>query len=541
MMRAAALISALVSASAIGAASSAAAGFDRAALMAEAASEGFDATEEKYLAAASGGEAAAVIVLARFYMAHELWVEARAALERLGEEQDTDARVLEAECDYRMGRYERVIALAGEPDANNPLAAMALVRLGAYEEARKAFDKAPPIGGSTNLRSDYFLSRAEALIGTGAADDAEAALKAAGDSGVEGRRRFLQARIHSVRGDVLRAASAFKSAAASGADEWSMRARVAIAGREREIGAIEALSLEWRGGAFERDMQMALGRLRLDGADYDRGFRALKIVVDRYPRSDDAIAAQEAIAALLPTLLADESGLHPKDAARLFFENVEFAPPGHEGDRLIHEAARKLEALGLYAQAAQLLDHQVFKRLRGAERSIVAADLAELHLLARNPAEALRVLRSTRIAGLADGDVQRRRRLEAKALAANGDAGRALALLSAAPTAGDLLLRAEINWTRRAWPDAAADYASYVAATRALTSNEGRTAAVRAATAFLLAGDRAGYRAFAMEASLRLEGTAEADLIRTMGDVDREQFLANFMSSYRSVYGRDGS
>lgn len=540
-MRACALIAAFISASAIGAHSTATAGFDRATLMAEAVNEGFEATEEKYLAAASTGEAAAVVALARFYMAHELWVEACAALERLGEERDKTARALEAECDYRMGRYERVIALAGAPGANNPLAAMALVRLGAYDEARDAFEKAPPIDGSTNLRSDYFLSRAEALIETGATDDAEAALKAAGDSRSESRRRFLQARIHLARGDALKAAGAFRSAAASGADEWSMRARVAIAEREREIGVIEALSLEWRGGAFERDMQMALGRLRLDGADYDRGFRALKIVVDRFPRSDDAIAAQDAIAAMLPTLFADESGLHPKDAARLFFENVEFAPPGHEGDRLIHEVSSKLEALGLYEQAAQLLDHQVFRRLRGAERSIVAADLADLHLLARNPAEALRVLRSTRIAGLSEKDVQRRRRLEAKALAANGEADRALALLSAAPTAGDLLLRAEINWARRAWPDAAADYSSYVAGTRALTSNEDRTAAVRAATAFLLAGDRAGYRAFAMEASLRLEGSAEADLIRTMGDVDREQFLANFMSSYRSVYGREGS
>lgn len=535
MMRASAFIVALFVTGAVDAPASAAAGFDRAALMAEAASEGFDAAEEKYLAAASHGDAAALIALARFYMAHELWVEARAALKRIGDERDETVLDLEAECDYRSGRY------ASAPNAGNPLAAMALTRLGAYEEARAAFDRARPVDGSMNLRSDYFLGRAEASIETGQIDDAEAALAAAGDSGPASRRRFLQAKIHAARGDAFRAASALRSAAAGDADDWSMRARLVIAEKARDINAIEALSLEWRGGAFERDMQMALGRLRLEGADYDRGFRALKIVVDRFALSDAAVAAQEAIANVLPTLLADDSGLDPKDAARLFFENVEFAPPGREGDRLIHEASRKLEALGLYAQSAQLLDHQVFKRLRGAERSIVAADLAELHLLAGNPAEALRVLRSTRIAGLGDESVRRRRRLEAKALAADGQAERAISLLSETPTAGDLLLRADINWTARAFGPAAADYASYVAAVPTLTSQQDRTAAVRAATAFLLAGDRAGYRAFAREASLRLEGTAEAGLIRTLGDADREQFLANFMSAYRSVYGRDRS
>jgi hypothetical protein len=64
---------------------------------------------------------------------------------------------------------------------------------------------------------------------------------------------------------------------------------------------------------------------------------------------------------------------------------------------------------------------------------------------------------------------------------------------------------------------------------------------VRAATAFLLAGDRAGYRAFAKEAALRLEGTPEAGLIGALGDVDQDEFIARFMRSYRSVYGSSGS
>jgi hypothetical protein len=320
-----------------------------------------------------------------------------------------------------------------------------------------------------------------------------------------------------------------------------MRARLALAASEGDVTALEALSLEWRGGAFERDLQLVLGRLRLAGKDFSRGFAALALVVDRYPQSQAALEAQENVASALPDLFSDASGLHPKEAARLFFENVDFAPPGRDGDRLIQEAASKLEALGLYRQAAQILGHQVFKRLRGQDRAIVAADLASLDLLAGNPAEALRVIRSTRIAGLDDKHNQRRRLIEAQALAASGRGGEALTQLQEAPGADGLLLRAEINWSNRAWPEAARDYASYFTASTSVAARSVATAGVRAATAFLLAGDRAGYRAFAKEAVIRLEGMPESELIRTMGDVDQSQFLTKMMDSYRAVYSDNRS
>jgi CTP:molybdopterin cytidylyltransferase MocA len=136
--------------------------------------------------------------------------------------------------------------------------------------------------------------------------------------------------------------------------------------------------------------------------------------------------------------------------------------------------------------------------------------------------------------------VQRRRRIEAQALAAIDQTDAALLLLADDPGIEDLRLRADINWSRKSWADAARDYASSIAASASLNAPEERTAAVRAAAAFLLAGDRAGYRAFAKESVLRLEGTPEAKLIATLGDVDREQFLARFMSAYRAVYSGEG-
>lgn len=541
-----AAIALLTGATAVGAdATPSAAGmrnFDRASLMAEASASGFGAAEETYLTAAAAGEAPKIIGLARFYMANGLWVEALAALKRINGPSGSQA--LAAECHYMLARDRHVVAMLADAPGD-PLLAMALTRLGAYGEARKAFQTAVPVDAGQNLKSDFFLLKAEALAGAGAADDAAAAIKLAGDTdnsaADRARRAFVAAMIHAARQETGRAAAAYRRAADAGTNQWSMRARVALAEEKNDVMALDALSLEWRGGAFERDVQLAIGRLRVAGNDFSRGLAALALVVDRFPESQAALDAQDDIATALPELFADVSSLHPKEAARLFFENVDFAPPGRDGDKLIQEAASKLQALGLYRQAAQILGHQVFKRLRGQDRAIVAADLANLNLLAGNPAEALRVIRSTRIAGLEEKDNQRRRLIEAQALAASGRGEEALTQLKNAPGVDGLLLRAEINWSNRAWPDAALDYASYFSASPSVAARSVATAGVRAATAFLLAGDRAGYRAFAKEAVIRLEGLPESDLIRTIGDVDQSQFLTNMMDSYRAVYSDNRS
>lgn len=158
-------------------------------------------------------------------------------------------------------------------------------------------------------------------------------------------------------------------------------------------------------------------------------------------------------------------------------------------------------------------------------------------MLAGDAKEALRVIRSTRFSGLDGALNQQRKRIEARALAGSGDAKAAIALLADASDAKDVLLRAEISWTHRAWAEAARDYAAYAAGFASFDQVSDRAAAVRGATAFLLAGDRDGYRSFAAEMSKRLKGAPEARLIETLGDVDRERFLSGMMDSYRALYG----
>lgn len=509
--------------------------FDRGAMMQDAETSGFSSAEEKFLAAAGLGQEDAELSLAQFYMANELWVE---ALSRIGGLTSPQAQALSAECEFRIGRYKDVVKRLGTSSFKDPLLPMALARLGAYPEARAAFENTAPASARSNLGDEFLYLKAEALSAAGAADDAaKTLLQAANSQKISASRRdFVLGNIQKVRGDRFKALASWRRAAAGGENEWSMRARLALAVDAGDVSEIDNLSIRWRGGAFERDLQLELGRLRLASNDFDRGFRALGKVVDRYPESQAAIDAQELIASTLPMLFAEETGLHPRDAARLFFEHVEFAPPGREGDVLIQEAADKLKALGLYRQAAMLLDHQVFKRLRGQERAIIAADLADLHLAAGSPADALRVIRATRIAGLPDEMNARRRRIEAKALAEEGKAESSVTLLSISPVAEDILLRAEINWSRRDWQAAAHDYSAYVSTLGVVEDKRDRTAAVRAATSYLLAGDRQSYRAFALGIRGKLNGAPEGDLIETLGDVDQSQFLSKIIDTYKATY-----
>lgn len=506
---------------------------DRALTQTEAARIGFDKAEEAHLAAAAGGAAASLKALAGFYAAHQLWPEALAALARINP-QDEDAETLAAEAQYALGRYRQLAAGAPRAEEARGYRAMALVRRGSFTLALAAFASAKAPKG---IEADYALARAEALLATGEPDAAAAALARAAEIDEAGnelsRRRFLAAALMRLKGDDAKSRASLRRAAAMAPDDWSMRARLALADDEK---ALASLSLAWKSEAFDRDLLVRQAALHASSGDVGRALGALASLIARFPESDAATSAQAGGASLLAAIF-DDADLSAEDAARLFFEHVSFAPPGREGDALIRRAAARLKTLGLYAQAATLIDHQVFKRLRGGERSRVAAELAELHLAARNPESALAALRSTRIAGLDEETNNRRRRLEAQALARLGKSEAALTLLGGATLTEDRRLRAAIAWDSGDWPLSAADYAAIFSAASGAPSAGDRDAAVRAATAYLLAGDREGYRAFVGAAAPRLQGSREEALIRSLGDIDREAFLDRFMDSYKALYG----
>lgn len=475
---------------------------------------------------------------ARRFASEDLCPEALALWRPWPAEMSADDHAEAVRCNFQLGRYETVLELTKDRiEIGRSYRALSLAALGAYQEAAVAFASGKP----AEQDAEALVLGLETALATRdhlRAEQAIAALDREKTPEREAASAFFQARLARARGDHRSAQRLFKLSADFEVSPWSERARLHQI-RCDEVGGenLKATALAWRGGAFEREALLAIGRCDAKRGDLGSSLRAYRLLTVRHRHSDAAMAAARQGGQLLPRLLAAQSPLPPEQAARTFFLNVDLAPPGRDGDLLIKSAARRLADLDLHREAATLLEHQVFNRLRGKERSIVAAELAERYLDAGAAQEAVRVLQSTRIAGLDADAVARRRKLEATALAEVGRTDAAIALLESSGDRRDLQQLGDIHWSAKRWREAASAYASAFDATS--DSGDGSAQfAVRAAAAFILAGDREGYRTFAAAATKRLEGEPEADLIASMGEArPGVDFDRRFMKDYRAAFG----
>ncbi len=492
--------------------------------------------------------------LAYFYLGYDLNVEALAAMQMIDPApDDPDARFIRASAQYSLGRFADALEAFGGADGRPEGAALALygmtlARLGAYAKAGEALAdaSAPP---SENLVLEFHLMRAASALALGKTEAAAAALQAAQpiDAGAPLRREaeFHEALLLSARGDSARATKIWQGLARTD-DAIGARAALTLLTHEADAGALprsealekaRAISLRWRGGAVEREALLLIGGLLGDAPE---GFETMRRLAEAHAPADAAEQAREALTAMVARLAADDQRLSSAAKARLFYEMIDYAPPGAEGDALIRAVAARLRALDLLAEAAELLEHQVFMRLRGQQRAIVAADLAAIYLDDGKPADARRVIGATRIAGL-DGKTNRRRLLlEARALAALDDGEAALALLDGVETPEVAQLRADIFWRRSDWRRAAETYRTIAAAAAAPLDAQDRAAVLRAAAAFVLAKDDKGLSAFKTEMSQKIGADAVARLLDALTD---EAKTAGGMDAYRRLYvepGRSG-
>ena len=201
---------------------------DRASMMEETSRLGFVKAEEIYLAAASDGGERTARALAEFYMANGLWVE---ALARVKDDATPAGRLLAAECELRMGRDRAVVARLAESAPNDAIAAIALTRLGAYREAREAFQSGRAPDAARNLSDETALAAAETFAATGDADRAAAALSGLSENQeFQTARDYLLGSIRAARGDKAGAIAAYRrSASLSSATSWIFSRRFAFA------------------------------------------------------------------------------------------------------------------------------------------------------------------------------------------------------------------------------------------------------------------------------------------------------------------------
>jgi tetratricopeptide (TPR) repeat protein len=302
------------------------------------------------------------------------------------------------------------------------------------------------------------------------------------------------------------ALNAFADAAAGGERRAEIEARtyralyLSKSGEMEPKEAIDILAtaaVAWRGDELELEVLGALAKLYLKEKRYRDAFQTYRNATLVNPDSQITREMYDTVSKTFVTLFLDDEAdtLPPVEALSIYYDFRALTPVGRLGDEMIRNLADRLVQVDLLTQAAELLEHQVDNRLRGAARAQVAARLAMIHLMNRKPAEALRVLARTRVANLPE-DIRRQRTVvEARALADTGRTELALQLIDTLQGAEAERMKADTLWAARAWQQAAEQIERVLADSwqqQGPLDDQQRYNVMRAAIAYSLADDQLG-------------------------------------------------
>ncbi|MBP2275156.1 MULTISPECIES: hypothetical protein [Sphingomonas] len=222
--------------------------------------------------------------------------------------------------------------------------------------------------------------------------------------------------------------------------------RIAPAAAVRQLGAIR---FGWRGDDLERrilTVEFAQAQAAHDPAAMLRTGSTLL----RYCKLGAAAApVLSQLQQSLTTMLAPDSKMPLPDVAGVFWEYREITPAGADGDLLAVHLADRLQAAGLYARAAELLQYQLTARASDVAKGPLSVRVATLRILAGDPAKAVEALRNSSGPSYSQPMIWDRQRVEAVALALLGKTDAAFAALADVPDGA--AIRAEILWRRRDW------------------------------------------------------------------------------------------
>lgn len=284
---------------------------------------------------------------------------------------------------------------------------------------------------------------------------------------------------------------------------------------EEAIERLEQLRLRWRGDDVELAVAHELARTYREAGDTRAGLMLMRTIVKRFPEHPLTRAIAIDMADTFRAMFLDDAGdaTDPIEALALWYEFRDLTPVGADGDRLIRRLADRLVDFDLLPQAAELLQHQVDNRLRGASRALIGTDLAALYLMDRNPEAALRVIADTRIARLPEAVNRERRLVQARALAELGRYDHAFELLSIDRSTPAARLRADIAWRAQDWPKAGrllADSLGDAWRTPAPLTADETSRVLRAAVALTLAGDEAALEALEGRYGVKMARSGQA-------------------------------
>lgn len=223
------------------------------------------------------------------------------------------------------------------------------------------------------------------------------------------------------------------------------------------IEELEKLRFSWRGDEFEFALLRRLGGLYLDEGGFRDGLRTLKQAATHFRANPEAPKITQKMADTFAFLYLEDGAdaLPPVTAIALYDEFKELTPAGRKGDEMIRQLADRLVSVDLLDRAAMLLEAQVKFRLTGAEKSRVGARLALVYLLNQEPEKAMTALNASEHKNVAEELSDQRRHLKARVLAQLKQHEEALTLLKGDKSMEADLLRADVFWEMKDWPNSA--------------------------------------------------------------------------------------
>ncbi len=445
----------------------------------------------------------------------------------------------------------------------------AYAQLGQWDKAAESFGTGKPALSSypPEQQSQFLLDEAEAALDLGDAGNATSALDQAKDVGHgsdERRLRFLEGRLAELNGDDNRAMAAYdivadgklpRDAVGAGAElrRILLGLEMGEMDEDKAIAALESLTMSWRGDETEYLASRKLANLYADKGEYRRAFELMRTAILAEPSSPSTKGLQDDMTDVFEKLFlgGKTDGMPTVDALALYYDFKEMTPIGRKGDEMIRALADRLVSLDLLDQAADLLDYQINNRLNGAARAQVAARLAAVQLMAKRPAEALKVLTNTRQAHLPPEIEDERTLLEARALGQTGRTELALGLLSALPENSQVSrTRASILWAAERWQGAGEEIERLLGDSwngGAPLDDATRNDVLRAGIAYALAGDRLGTQrlrskyldkmassadAHAFDVVTQPAAAAEGELDKVVASLAKTDDLRAFMKEY---------
>jgi tetratricopeptide (TPR) repeat protein len=469
---------------------------------------------------------AARLDVARFYLAQNLFGEAKGVLDVAVADGHQDAEVpaalvMRAVAEIMLGHAASALKGLSNPavhdDYDAPLwRAMALAGQGKWAEAREGFKTIETASATipVELRRVALKDAARTAIEVGDFADATNKLRELEMLSVpaefEPALSLLKGRIAAALGRPLDALAAYEDAVHANDQSVAAQARLRQIEMELALGkvsrtdAIAALELRavlWRGDDTEVETLQQLGHLYTQEARYRDALQSMLTALRFHPRSPLAPRIQEEAAATFQALFLDgkADAMPPIQALSLFYDFRELTPAGRRGDEMVRRLAERLVSVDLLNQAAELLQYQVDHRLEGAARAQVAVRLAMIYLMAHKPDRALQALRDTRSGDLPNQLRTQRLLLEARALSDTGQHDLALELVVNLEGSDVERLRADILWTAHRWQQAGEqierEYGERWRDFAPLTDAE-RADILRGAIAYALAEDAIGLDRF---------------------------------------------